>query len=107
MCPEKQGPACEKCSVVDFRGGDWCRRPWSGLAVAGEPKALHNHLLCCLPNLHVAFWPGNPADKLTRSAAALLLVIFFTVSVSLEVVSRGTHDIFSTLEEDLTPSHAL
>jgi len=31
----------------------------SGLAVAGEPKALHNHLPCCLPNLHAAFWPGN------------------------------------------------
>jgi hypothetical protein len=106
-CPEKQGCACEKCSFVDFGGGDWCTRPWSGLAVAGEPKALHNHLLCCLPDLHAAFWPENPADKLTRSAAALLLVIFFRVSVSLEVVSRGTHDILSTLEEDLTPSHAL
>ena len=82
-------------------------RALEGLAVAGEPKAQHNHVLCCLPNLHAAFWPGNPADKLTRSAAARLLVSFFTVSVSLEVVSRGTHDIFSTLEEDLTPSHAL
>ena len=29
---------------------------------------LHNHLLCCLPNLHAAFWPENPADKPTRSA---------------------------------------
>ena len=72
MCPEKHGPAREKCSFVDFGGGVWYRRPWSGLAVAGEPKALHNHLLCCLPNLHAAFWPGNPADKLTRSAAARL-----------------------------------
>jgi len=103
VCPEKQGPACEKCSFVDFAGGDWCTRPWSGLAVAGEPKALHNQLLCCLPNLHAAFWPGNPADKVTRSAAARLLVSFFRVSVSLEVVSRGTHEILRTLEEDLTP----
>jgi hypothetical protein len=75
VCPEKQGPAREKCSFVDFGEGDWCRRPWSGLAVAGEPKALHNHVLWCLPNLHAAFWPENPADKLTRLAAAHLLVI--------------------------------
>jgi hypothetical protein len=107
VCPEKQGPARGKCSFVDFGVGDWCRPPWSGLAVAGEPKALHNHLLSCLPNLHAAFWPENPADKLTRSAAARLLVSFFRVSVSLQVVSRGTHDILSTLGEDLTPSHAL
>jgi hypothetical protein len=32
VCPEKQGPALEKCSFVDFGGGDWCRRPWSGIA---------------------------------------------------------------------------
>jgi hypothetical protein len=56
-------------------------RPWSG-TVAGERKALHNHLLCCLPNLPAAFWQGNHADKLTRSAAARLLVSFFRVSVS-------------------------
>jgi hypothetical protein len=105
--PEKQGPACEKCSFVDFWGGDWCTRSWSDLAVAGEPKVLYNHLLCCSPNLHAAFCPENPADKLTGSAAARLLVSFFRVSVTLEVVSRGTHDILSTLEEDLTPEHAL
>jgi hypothetical protein len=107
MCPEKHGPAREECSFVDFGGGGWYRRPWSGLAVAGEPKALHNHLLCCLPNLHAAFWPGNPADKLTRSAAARLLVSFFSVSVRLQVVSRGTHAMWTTLEENLTPQHAL
>jgi len=76
VCPETQGPAREKCSFVDFGGGDWWRRPLSGLAVAGEPKALHNRLLCCLPNLHAGFCPENPADKPTRSAAARLLVSF-------------------------------
>jgi hypothetical protein len=77
VCPEKQGPACEKCSFVDFGGGDWCGRPWTGLVVAGEPKVLHNRLLLCLPNLHAAFWQETPADKLTRSAVARLLVNFF------------------------------
>ena len=50
-----------------------CRRPWSGLAVAGEPTALHNHLLRCLSNLHAAVGPRNLAHKLTRSAAARLV----------------------------------
>ena len=99
MCPEKHGPGREKCMIVDFGGGEWCRRPLSSRAVAGEAKALNNHLLCCLPNLHAAFWPGNPADKLTRSVTDRLLVIFFRVSV--------LDDISSTLEEDLTPSHVL
>ncbi len=44
----------EKCSFVDFGGGDWCRRPLSDIVVVGEAKTLHNHLLCCLPNLHAA-----------------------------------------------------
>jgi hypothetical protein len=43
------------------------------LAVPGEPVALHNHLLWCLPSLHVAVWPTNPVHKLTRSATAHLL----------------------------------
>jgi len=55
----------------------------SGLAVAGEPKALHNRLLCCLTNLHTGFCPENPADKPTRSASARLLVRFFLLRVSL------------------------
>jgi len=55
-----------------------CRRPWSGLAVAGEPTALHNHLLRCLSDLHAAVGPRNLAHKLTRSAAA-------------ELVSNNTH----------------
>ena len=88
----------EKCSFVDFGGGDWCRRLLSDCAVAGEAKALHNHLLCCLPNLHAAFWPDNPADKPTSSAIARLLVSFLSLSVSLQVASRGTHPIWSTLE---------
>jgi hypothetical protein len=99
VCPENQGPTCEKYNFLDFGGGDWCSRPWSGLTVAGEPKALYNHLLCCLTNLHAAFWLGNPSDKLTRSVTDRLLVIFFRVSV--------LDDISSTLEEDLTPSHVL
>jgi hypothetical protein len=40
------------------------------------------------------FWPRNPAYKLTRSAAARLLVSF--VSVALKVVRKGTNAIFST-----------
>ena len=72
VCPEKHGPGREKYMIVDFGGGDWYRRPLSNRAVAGEANALHNHLLCCLPNLHAAFWPGNPADKPTRSAGAPL-----------------------------------
>jgi hypothetical protein len=39
---------------------------WSGLVVGCEPKALHMHLLGCLPNLHAAFWPGKPADSECR-----------------------------------------
>ena len=112
VCPEKKGPACEKCSFVDFGKGDWCRRPWSGLAVAGDPNSKrctqHLALLFAYPTRgFLARKPRRarptPADKLTRSAAARLLVSFFRVSVSLEVVSRGAHEILSTLEEDLTP----
>ncbi len=85
-------------------GGCACER--SGLAVAGEPTVLQNHFLCCLSNLHAAFWTGNPAQKLTRSVAVRLLVSFFRVSASLEVVSRGTHPIVhkgnsNLIDEDL------
>ncbi len=59
-----------KSTCTDFVDGG---RSWSGLAVAGEPAALHNHLRSCLPNMHAAVWPINPAHKLTRSAAARFL----------------------------------
>ena len=41
--------------------------------------------------MYASFWPRNPAHKLTRPAAAILLVSFFRVSVILEVVRKGTH----------------
>jgi hypothetical protein len=62
-----------KSTCTDFGGVGWCRRSWRGQTVTGEPTALHNHLLRCLPTLHAAVWPKNPAHKLTRSAAARLL----------------------------------
>ncbi len=36
-----------KSTCTDFGGGglEVLERPWSGLPVAGEPAALHNHLL--------------------------------------------------------------
>jgi hypothetical protein len=63
VCPEKQVPAREKCSFVDFGGGDWCSRPLSGLPVAGEAKARHNNFLCCLRSVEVRSVPGCPVGN--------------------------------------------
>ena len=43
----------------------------SGLAVVAEPTALHNRLLCRLPNLptvYEAVWPRKPARNLAQPA---------------------------------------
>ncbi len=55
-----------------------CRRSLSGVAVAGEPKALHNRLLCCLPNLHTGFCRnrcpscGQPAHRFLQKPVCRL-----------------------------------
>ncbi len=43
----RDNPACIFYSpqLLTLAGVGWGRRSWSGLAVTGEPKALHNHLL--------------------------------------------------------------
>jgi hypothetical protein len=35
--------------VLTLAGVGWCRRSWSGLAVAGDPTELHNLLLFMFP----------------------------------------------------------
>jgi hypothetical protein len=47
----------ENAALLTFWGGGCCRRPWSGLAVAGDPTALHNHSQRCMDSVWI------PIDK--------------------------------------------
>ncbi len=78
--PEKQDRARENCRFVDFGGGDWCRRSLNGIAVTGEAKALHNHVIGCLSNLHA----GSGQETPPMNRRALWLLVFKAITHTYE-----------------------